>query len=194
MNFQQKNKNLKKLEKHLRLRNYSKDTQKVYLIHVKKYFEFLKDEKDEQPNVQNVRNYILKKLEKNDPSSVHHSIFAIEYFFKNILNQKINIPKPKRNQKIPEILTNEEIKRMIDSLSNIKHKLILKVLYGCGLRVSEIINLKKQGVNLNEGLIYIKLGKGEKERVVKIPESLNEDLDAYIKLLNEEATSQITFQ
>ena len=63
-----------------------------------KYLEFLKTE---APNFQNAKDYILKKLEKNDPSSVHHSIFAIEYFFKNVLNQKIYIPKPKRNKTIP---------------------------------------------------------------------------------------------
>jgi len=51
---------------------------------------------------------------------------------------------------------------MINSTSNIKHKLIIKLLYGCGLRVSEIINLKKQDINFGEGLIHIKLAKGKK--------------------------------
>lgn len=175
---------LKTLEEHLKLKNYSKETAKSYLLHIKKYLESLKNT---YPNFQNAKNYILKKLEKNEPSSVHHSIFAIEYFFKNILNQKIYIPKPKRNKKIPEILTPEEIKKMINSTRNIKHKLILKILYGCGLRVSEITNLKKSNVNFNEGLIHIKLAKGKKDRFVKIPESLIEELCAYIKLSNDES-------
>ena len=187
MNEKEKEDVLKKLEEHIRLKNYSRETAKSYLIHVKKYLEFLKKD---NPDFQNAKDYILKKLEKNEPSSVHHSIFAIEYFFRNILNQKINIPKPKRNKKIPEILTQEEIRKMISSINNIKHKLILKMIYGCGLRVGEIINLKKSDINFNEKIIHIKLAKGKKDRFVKIPESLIEELQAYIRLLS----SEILFQ
>ncbi|MBS3099320.1 tyrosine-type recombinase/integrase [Candidatus Pacearchaeota archaeon] len=174
---------LNKLEEHLKLKNYSKETLKSYIIHVKKYLEFLNGE---EPNFQNTKSYILKKLEKNDPSSVHHSIFAIEYFFRNILNEKIYIPKPKRNKTIPVILAKEEIKSMIDRTSNIKHKLILKLLYGCGLRVSEIINLKKEDTNFEEKLIHIKLAKGRKDRFVKIPDSLSDNLKSYCSLSQEE--------
>lgn len=172
---------LKKLEENLLLRNYSKETAKSYLIQIKKYLEYLQDKK---PNFQNAKEYILKKLEKNEPSSVHHTIFAIEYFFKNILNQKIYIPKPKRNKKIPVILTPEEIKKMIEKTSNIKHRLILKILYGCGLRVAEIINLRKEDINFNEGLLHIKLSKGKKDRFVKIPDSLIKNLESYCILNN----------
>ncbi len=71
---------------------------------------------------------------------------------------------------------------MIDITSNIKHKLILKVLYGCGLRVSEVVNLEKEDVNLDENLIHIRLAKGRKDRFVKIPETLKEDIERYCKL------------
>lgn len=172
---------LEELEEHLKLRNYSKDTQKAYLIHVKKYLEFLKNN---NPILQNAKDYILKKLKTNEPSSVHHAIFAIEYFFKNVLGNKIYIPKPKRNKKIPKILTTEEIKNMIESTNNIKHKLILKILYGCGLRVSEIIALKKENINFDDGLIHIELAKGKKDRFVKIPDSLIKELKSYCILNN----------
>ena len=183
MNNKEKENLIKKLEEHIKLKNYSKETLKSYLIHVKKYLEFLKDE---SPDLQNAKRYILKKLDKNEPSSVHHSIFAIEYFFKNILNEKIYIPKPKRNKKIPEILTKEEIRKMIDVTGNIKHRLILKILYGCGLRVSEILSLKKKNINFEEKLIHIKLAKGKRDRFVKIPESLIEELKSYGNLVQDE--------
>lgn len=183
MNEKEKENFLRELEEHIKLKNYSKETAKLYLIHIKKYFEFLKDK---YPDFQNAKNYILFKLRKNEPSSVHHSIFAIEYFFKNILNEKIYIPKPKRNKKIPEILTGEEIKKMIDVTSNIKHRLVLKILYGCGLRVSEVVNLKKQDLNFDENLIHIKLAKGKKDRFVKIPEKLKEELKSYCILSQDE--------
>ena len=180
---EEKKRLLEKLEENLKLRNYSKETIKSYLIHVKKYLEFIGDV---EANPENVKKFVLKKLEKNEPSSVSHSIFAIEYFFRNVLNQKVCIPKPKRNKKIPEILTKEEIKKMINCINNIKHKLILKVLYGCGLRVSEIVNLKKENVNFEEKLIHIELAKGKKDRFVKVPDSIAEELKAYIKLNSDE--------
>lgn len=77
-----------------------------------------------------------------------------------------------------------DIKKLIEATDNIKHKLIIKLLYGCGLRVSEIVNLIKTDVNLEEGLIKIKLAKGRKDRFVKLPESIKENLGSYCKLNN----------
>lgn len=111
-----------------------------------------------------------------------HNVFAIKYFFREILHQKLDIPNSKRNKTLPDILTVEEIKMMIDSTDNIKNKLILKMLYGTGLRVSEIINLEKENLNFNEDLIKIVLGKGKKDRFVKMPLSIKEDLQSYLKL------------
>ncbi len=176
---------LKELEENLLLRNYSKETIKGYLLHVNKYLQFLEKNKKEI-NPENTRRFILNELKIKEPSSVSHSIFAIEYFFRNVLNKPINIPKPKRNKKIPEILTKDEIKKMINITSNIKHKLILKLLYGCGLRVSEVVNLKKEDLNFDEGLVHINLSKGKRDRFVKIPESLAEELESYYKLNYEE--------
>ncbi len=174
---------LKDLEENLKLKNYSNQTIKSYLIHVKKYLEFLeKINSNQEPSSENVKKYILKKLKENEPSSVGHCVFALKYFFKEILNQELDIPNPKRNKKIPDILSIDEIKRMIDSTNNIKHRLIIKLLYGCGLRVSEIINLKKRDLNFEENLIKINLAKGKKDRFVKIPFSIKEELKSYILL------------
>lgn len=168
-----------KLEENLKLKNYSKQTIKAYLNHVKKYLEFAKDR---GINSESAKKFLLKKLSQNKPSSVGHNVFALKYFFKVILNQELNVPNPKRNKTLPEILTIEEIKKLINSTSNIKHILIIKLLYGCGLRVDEIINLKKQDVNFEEDLIKVNLGKGKKDRFVKIPFSIKEELESYYKL------------
>ncbi len=170
---------LKELEENLKLKNYSKETIKGYLLHASKYIEFAKNK---GVNQETAKGFILNELKKKEPASVGHAVFALKYFFKAVLNQNLNIPNPKRNRKIPEILTKEEIKSMIQATSNIKHKLILKTLYGCGLRVSEIINLEKPDINSNEKLLHIKLAKGRKDRFVKIPDSLREELESYCKL------------
>ena len=170
---------LKKLEENLKLKNYSKETIKSYLAQVRKYLEY---SKEKGINSESAKKFLLKRLSTKSPSSVGHNVFAIKYFFKEILHQELDIPNPKRNKTIPNILTIQEVKRLIDITNNLKHKLIIKLLYGCGLRVSEIINLKKQDVNFEEDLIKVNLGKGKKDRFVKLPNSIKEDLENYSKI------------
>ncbi|MCK4650222.1 tyrosine-type recombinase/integrase [Candidatus Pacearchaeota archaeon] len=172
---------LKKLEDNLKLKNYSGQTIKSYLNHVKIYLNFAKNK---GINQESVREFLIEKLSKNKPASVGHNVFALKYFFRTILNQKLDIPNPKRNKTLPEILTHGEIRKMIDSTLNIKHRLIIKLLYGCGLRVSEIVNLKKGDVNFDEDLIHIKLAKGKKDRFVKVPSSIKNNLENYCSLNN----------
>ena len=179
----QKEELFNKLKRELEIRNFSNSTIKSYMHSVKKFLEF---SEDKELNENSVKDYVQKEIKNKEPVSVSHSIFAISFFFDKVLNQKISLPRPKRNKKIPEILTPEEIKKMIESTTNIKHKLILKLLYGCGLRVSEIVNLHKKNINFSEKLIHIILAKGKKDRFVKIPNSILEELKAYCNLSDSE--------
>jgi len=171
---------LTKLGNELRLRNYSKKTIKSYIYETEKFLEY---SKGRGLNEKTVKEYVLQKLENKNPSTVAHSISILVFFFDKILHQKVEIPRPKRNKRIPEILTIEEIRKMLNSTKNIKHKMIIKLLYGTGLRVSEIVNLKKQDINFEEDLIKINLAKGKKDRFVKIPSSIKEELDNYIRIM-----------
>src|SRR3989344_3649456 len=165
-----------KLKDELKIRNFSPKTIKSYIYSME---QFLKFAENKPLNEETVREYIIKKLEKQNPSTVSHSISVLIFFFEKILKQKITVPHPKRNKPIPETLTIEEIKNIIDSIHNYKHRLIFKLLYGCGLRVSELINLKKEDLNFQENLIHIKLSKGRKDRFVKMPDSIKNELEVY---------------
>jgi len=173
---------LLKLEKELTLRNYSSKTIKGYLFSVNKYLEY---SRNKGINKESVEDYVVKFLKSKNPSTVSKDLFAIKFFFENVLKQKLNLPNPKKNKTLPDILSIKEIKKMIEATSNIKHLLIIKLLYGCGLRVSEIINLKKGDLNFDEGLIKICLAKGKRDRFVKIPFSISKDLENYSKVVNE---------
>ena len=131
------------------------------------------------------RSYILNELNKNkNPSTVAHSVAILKFFFSNVLNQNINLIAPKRNKTLPDILTIEEIRNLIEVTSNFKHRLIIKLLYGTGLRVSEIINLKKEDIYFEEDLLKVKLGKGKKDRFVKMPKSIKDELKVICKSTN----------
>ncbi|MBS3084690.1 tyrosine-type recombinase/integrase [Candidatus Pacearchaeota archaeon] len=168
-----------KLKRELEIRNFSNQTVKAYLYSVDKFVEF---SKGKGLNEDSIKDYIQKGLENKNPTSVRRDLFAIKFFFEKVLKQKVNIPNPKKNKTLPEILTIEEIKKLIESANNIKHRLIIKLLYGCGLRVSEIVNLKVNDLNFVEELIKINLAKGKKDRFVKIPSSIKDELESYLKL------------
>jgi integrase/recombinase XerD len=80
------------------------------------------------------------------------------------------------------VLTKEEVKKLVNSTNNFKHKLILKILYGCGVRVSEVIKINSNDVKYEEKLIHIRLAKGRKDRYVGIPESISEELKKFIDI------------
>ena len=170
---------LLELKRELEIRNFSKQTVKGYLYSVEKFLEYSKHAGQSENSV---KDYVQMELKHKNPSSVRKDLFAIKFFFDKILKQMLNIPNPKKNNALPEILTVEEVKRLIESANNIKHKLIIKLLYGCGLRVSEIVNLKANDLNFDEGIIHIRISKGKKDRFVKIPDSIINELENYSSL------------
>ncbi|MBT6690212.1 tyrosine-type recombinase/integrase [archaeon] len=173
---------LVKLEQELKIRNYSRKTIKSYLYSVGKFIEY---SEGRGLNEKIVREYIAEQLERQNPSSVAKDMFAIKFFFENILRQDLKLPTIKKNKPLPNILTIKEIKQLIDNTRNIKHVLIMKVLYGCGLRVSEVVALEKGDVNFEEELIHVKMAKGRKDRFVKIPSSMKEELESFMNISEE---------
>ncbi len=171
-----------KFKRELEIRNFSRKTVKSYIYSIERFLEFC-ESKGLGLNENSVKDYIQILLNKKNPSTVSQNLSAIEFFFFNVLRQKIKIPHPKRNKTIPVVLTIEEVRGLINATNNIKHKLILKLLYGCGLRVSEVISLKKEEVNFKEGLIKIRLAKGRKDRFVNIPNSVFNELKNYYELV-----------
>ena len=174
---------LEKLKRELEIRNFSKKTVKSYMYAVERFFEYAQNK---EFNEDSVKDYLQILIAKQNPSTVSSNLSAIEFFFKKVLNKEIKLNHPKRNKTIPDILTQEEIRRLIDSSKNVKHKLILKLIYGCGLRVSEVINLKKEDFNFNEKILKINLSKGRKDRFVKIPDSIKDELISYASLNHEQ--------
>src|SRR3989344_2770004 len=155
---------LRRLGQEIEIRNFSGKTFKSYVNSVGKFLDYLKGR---EPLQEEVRNYVQIRIKTHNPSSVAHEIFAIQFFFDKVLDRKIYIPRPKRNRTLPEVLTKEEAIKLVNSPLNIKHRLIMKLLYGCGLRVSEIVNLSKGDLNFNERLLHIRLTKGKKAGIKK---------------------------
>ncbi|MGQ9604200.1 MAG: tyrosine-type recombinase/integrase [bacterium] len=100
------------------------------------------------------------------------------------ISQGINLKFAKRSKKLPIVLSREEIKNIIDVIRNPKHKSIISLAYGAGLRISEVINLKVKDVNLEELTIHLKNAKGKKDRITIFPEKIKTDLQNLIASKN----------
>lgn len=161
-------------------RNLSKRTIDNYASQIRCFLREFKD-RDRARNItaDEIEKYLLLKTMVN---SRKHSRCAIQSFYDLVIGQpmKLNhIPWPKKDKKLPIVLSQDEIQRMFDVCENLKHKTILAVLYSAGLRVSELINLQWRHLDRSRGVINIIGAKGNKDRQVPLPESLIIVLEKY---------------
>lgn len=157
---------LSSLVQELIIRGFSRSTIKNYIGHNQRFLNFI-NKSARSINTQDVKDYLLYlKIRKYSNTSINNVISALNFYYTNILKRKLffNIQRPKKEKYIPIILKKEEIIKIIESSDNIKHKLILSLLYGSGLRVSEICKIRKEDIDLEEKSLFIKNSKGNKDR------------------------------
>lgn len=164
---------MEQLRKEIRVRGFSPRTANAYAYHVSRFLSFTKKPLN-AVNREDIKNYADHLLLKGkDPATVNLAISSINFFFRNVMKKKVFLKKRvKTGKKLPDVLTKEEVRGMIEVTKNEKHRLILQLLYGCGMRLSELVKLQKKDVNLGEGLIKIRKGKGRKDRFVPLPSSV----------------------
>lgn len=154
-------------------RNYSAETVKNYVSCLRMFFNYFKIK--EHPlhiNETDIKTYLGQFKVTNTQRSQHG---AIKKFYEICIGQKEkfkHIPYARKEQKLPIVLSQEEVQKMFNFCENLKHKVILSLLYGCGLRVSELINLKWKHIDRSRMIINIIEGKGKKDRQVMLPENL----------------------
>lgn len=175
-------KQLEQAERELKIGNYSPKTIKSYLYGLKEYFVFKKQD-FENLNIDNIKNFLLF-CENNIVSAQTRNLFlnAIKFFYRNVAktNEKIDIRGAKKNKSLPVVLSRPEIEKLLEVTGNIKHRLLLSLAYGSGLRVSEVINLKASDIDFSELTVHIKLAKGKKDRITVFPETLLLDIQSFI--------------
>ena len=175
---------LDKIEDELKLRNYSRRTIDAYLSSLSDYFRYIKNATND-PDVTLIKKYLLEKQEKGQsPQTINLYLNAIKYFYREVFKSNISIDLKfaKTSNKLPIVLSRLEIEKIINSINNRKHKLLISLSYGSGFRVSEAINLKIKDINLEELTIHIKDSKGKKDRMTIFPEKLKVDLAEIIAL------------
>jgi site-specific recombinase XerD len=175
---------IEKLQERIKLRGYTKQTEKSYCYHVKDFLSFL-DKSRLNLNEEGIKLYLLSLNLSNN--SVRLKIMAIKFFFLEVLKNPINnfnIPNPKKHKILPKILSKEDIQKIINLNTNLKHRLIIKILYSSGLRLQELIDLKRNDIDFDRNLIFVKSGKGKKDRFTLLSQELKLDLLKYYSSFN----------
>lgn len=156
-----------------RLRYNSENTHKAYMNAVSLFLNEFKDfrEPKEIPT-DKIKEWLLKSQTINTRK---HKLCAVKSFYEITVGMpaKISkIPYPKKDRKLPIVLSQQEIQKMFNVCVNIKHKVILSLLYSCGLRVSELLNLKWENIDRSRMIINILQAKGKKDRQVPLDPQL----------------------
>jgi integrase/recombinase XerD len=173
---------LKNLETEIKIAKLSPYTIRNYLDFNKKLLEHTNKNPDEITQ-QDIKNFLADKMNDRASSSTIVFLSSVKFAYTALLNKDptAGIKRPKSEKKIPEVLTKEEVIRLINSSSTKKSRLILQLLYSSGLRVSEIVNLRNQDLNLNENTGWVRAGKGKKDRMFFISKKLSKKLEKYIE-------------
>jgi len=173
---------LDKLKVELKISKNSPYTLKNYVAANEKLLNF-SQKNPNQLTEDDVKSYIAEKLDDKAAMSIILFLSAIKYSYENLLKNDITagIKRPKREKKIPIVLTKSEIKRLIESFNTEKSKLMISLMYACGFRVSELVNLKIKDLDFEEKIGHVRQAKGRKDRIFNIPEFLLKDLKKQIE-------------
>ena len=176
---------LRKMRSDLELRGLSSDTQKMYLKNVKAFIKFscISIKKLNEDKARDFLSYLIK--ERNlAAKTVNTYSAAIRFFFAVTLNRPMNylqIPRMKTPSQLPVIATREEIAKLVDSCVNLKHKAMILLAYGSGLRISEISRLRTSDIKTDGMRIFVLGGKGKKDRYTLLPQNALDALREYWK-------------
>ncbi|MBI5728885.1 MAG: tyrosine-type recombinase/integrase [Candidatus Magasanikbacteria bacterium] len=161
------------LTRELRIRNYSQKTAEAYLSYNQDFVRFC--HKDPRAvNTEDIRLYLDYLAQHRSASTVSVAYNALLFYYKQIWHRSffINIPHPRKEKHLPVVLSKEEVGRMLAILENPKHKCILSLLYGTGVRVSELTHIKMMDIDLDRMTLRVFQGKGKKDRMTILPLSL----------------------
>jgi integrase/recombinase XerD len=169
-----------KLKAELKIRGFSPLTVRNYTFFVEKFLEKT-NKPPEKLSEDDVKMYISDMFDSKSKNTIMLAAAALKFFYKEVLKKDFEgVPLPKKDKKLPEVLTKNEVKNLIESTDTVKSRLIVSLLYSTGLRVSELVNLKVSDLNLEDKTGWVRRGKGSKDRLFVMSENLSGELKEYL--------------
>src|ERR1700756_698738 len=167
----------------LQIRQYSPTTIRISLRAVAEFAQHFGKPPD-QLGAEHIRLYqlfLIKEKKVALPTYIQ-MVCALRFFYSHTLNQKVaidRIPFPRGEKKLPLILSREEVTALLESSRNLRHRTLLATMYGCGLRVAEVAQLKAADIDSARNVLWVRSGKGRKDRQTLLPAKLLELLRSY---------------
>ncbi len=179
-----------KLERYtqwMKSRRYSSNTVATYTEALKTFLRFHNQKAIQEINNQDIINFNIHYILKKDLSASYQNqvVNAVKLFFKQVENKVLDIDlihRPKREKLLPNVLSKEDVKAILNASKNIKHRAMLSMIYSCGLRCSELLNLKLEHIDSKRGVVIIKQAKGRKDRIVPLSLKILDLLRTYYVL------------
>lgn len=170
----------------LKVRGYSPRTAKVYLRHAESFVRYFGKSPDEL-NQEHIKRYLLHLTEERKVSIAYRdqAVSALKFLYGRVLGRPFladALPRPRKEHKLPAILSAGEVRRFLDSVRNIKHLAILMVMYSSGLRVGEVVKLQVDDIDSDRNMIHVRGGKGKKDRYTMLSVVALEVLRMYWRL------------
>jgi integrase/recombinase XerD len=169
----------------LQLKKYANSTVKSYILAFETFINYHNTKELIQINENDVRQYILKLIQENKSDSyINIAINSIKFYYESVLgmpNRFYQIERPRKEKKLPKVLSKEDILQIIAHTNNLKHKCIVGLLYSSGMRRNELVNLKITDIDSKRMLLLIEAAKGKKDRYTILSHTLLNDLRDYYK-------------
>ena len=172
---------LKKMSQDMEMRNFSPYTYDFYLRKTKEMIKYF-NKPMEEVTIEELRDFLFKHLlqeRKVADKTVNHYNSVIRFVEEVTLDKLINkkqLPMRKLKKKVFKVLTKEELSTFFNCIDNFKFKTIFMLVYGSGLRIGEVVNLRKDDIDSKKMKIFVREGKGNKERYTILPKASLEKL------------------
>ena len=178
-------KQIPKIQQRLIIKRYSPSTVRTYLTCLKNFFAHFKNHNTETLSKEELLNYLEHLVQKGySKSTQNQHINAIKFYYEKYLEKEKQyyfIDRPIKDKRLPVVMSKEEVQQLLNQVHNLKHKTILILIYSCGLRISELINLKIEDIDSKRMLIQIRNSKGNKDRQVQLTNQILVLIKKYYK-------------
>lgn len=152
----------------MKVRGYSRKTIETYLYINKTFLgKIRKSPKD--ISKKDINDYLVSLYDRNKASATRHlTCSALKFYYETVLKRRFQLKHPKKSNKLSSVLSKQEILEMISALPNPKHRLLVELMYGSGLRVGEARKVKIEDFDAERKVLFVRSGKGDKDRIVNL--------------------------
>ncbi len=184
----------------LRLRRYSDRTEKTYLQWTRRFMEYRKSaggQASSLPSEADLKNFLtrLALVDKISASTQNQAFNSLLLFFRDVLRQDLSAMnktvRAKRGARLPEVLSPAEVQAVLSEIEDRTYQLMARLCYGAGLRLNELLNLRVKDFDFDTGLVYIRSGKGDKDRTSVLPKALYDSLRSHLENVKQMHTQDL---